>query len=197
MHISWVATHEIYIFRFTRWNKWQIHFVKNEFSFFLYIILSVTDFFALYDVIHFCTLRHINDDCITCNVGQNWNHMSRSRESENFSKSRQIDYQNFPCNQTKKMNTHTLCFCPLIRKLQAFEILKWAQGSQWRNQRTSNFTPNFTVEKQLIHHCKIQLFIFSRLRNTAFLKYALYLLNIFLYFITLYMINKNIQHDMG
>ena len=40
----------------------------------------------------------------------------------------------------KKMNTHTLCFCPLIRKLQAFEILKWTQGSQWRKQRTSNFT---------------------------------------------------------
>ena len=36
---------------------------------------------------------------------------------------------------------------------------------------------------------KIQLFIFSRLWNTAFLKYALYLINIFLYFITLYIIN--------
>ena len=41
---------------------------------------------------------------------------------------------------TKKMNTHTLCFSPLIRKLQAFEILLWAQGSQWRKQRKSNFT---------------------------------------------------------
>ena len=49
-------------------------------------------------------------------------------------------YQNFPCDLIKKMNTHTLCFCPLIRKLQSFEILKWAQGSQWRKQRTSNFT---------------------------------------------------------
>ena len=48
--------------------------------------------------------------------------------------------QNFPCDLTKKMNTHTLCFCPLIRKLQENEILKWAQGSQWRKQRTSNFT---------------------------------------------------------
>ena len=35
---------------------------------------------------------------------------------------------------------------------------------------------------------KIQPFIFSRLWNTAFLKYALYLFNIFLYFITLYII---------
>ena len=36
---------------------------------------------------------------------------------------------------------------------------------------------------------KIQLFIFSQLWNTAFYKYALYLINIFLYFITLYIIN--------
>ena len=43
-------------------------------------------------------------------------------------------------NLTKKMNTHTMWFCPLIRKLQAFEILKWAQRGQWRKQRTSNFT---------------------------------------------------------
>ena len=35
---------------------------------------------------------------------------------------------------------------------------------------------------------KIQLLIFSRLWNTAFLKYALYLIIIFLYFITLYII---------
>ena len=31
-------------------------------------------------------------------------------------------------------------FCPVLRKLQAFGILKWAQGSQWRKQRTSNST---------------------------------------------------------
>ena len=55
--------------------------------------------------------------------------MSRSRKSENIS-----------CDLTKKMNTHTLCFCPLIKKLQEFEIMKWAQGSQWRKQRISNFT---------------------------------------------------------
>ena len=40
----------------------------------------------------------------------------------------------------RSLYTHTLCFCPLIQKLQAFEILKWAQGSQWRKQRTSNST---------------------------------------------------------
>ena len=37
---------------------------------------------------------------------------------------------------------------------------------------------------------KIQLFIFSQLWNTAFLKYALYLIHNFLYFITLYIIKK-------
>ena len=91
---------------------------------------------------------------------------SRSRKSENFSKSGQIYYQNVPCDLTKKMNTHTLCFCPLIRKLQAFEILKWAKWSQGRKQRTSYFTR----EIQLIfsrlwkysflyfHSCEIQLF---------------------------------------
>ena len=36
--------------------------------------------------------------------------------------------------------------------------------------------------------CEIQLFIFSRLWKTAFKKYALYLINIFLYFITLHII---------
>ena len=111
---------------------------------------------------------------------------SRSRKSENFSKSGQIYYQNVSCDLTKKMNTHTLCFCPLIRKLQAFEILKWAQWSQGRKQRTSYFTR----EIQLIfsrlwkysflyfHSCEIQLF----------LKYTLYLIHNFLYFITLYII---------
>ena len=51
--------------------------------------------------------------------------------------------KNIPWDLTKKMNTHTLCFCPLIRKLQAFEILKWAKESQWTKQRTSNFTREF------------------------------------------------------
>ena len=50
-------------------------------------------------------------------VDLNLNHRSMSRESENFSKSRQFYYQNFPCDLIKKMNTHALGFCPLIRKL--------------------------------------------------------------------------------
>ena len=170
--------------RFTRWNKWHIHSKSLNF---LFIINN-------FKRDNFCTkwrhtFLHIMSykwwRCIKCNVGQNWNHRRRSRESENFIESWHINYQNL----TKKMNTHTLCFCPLKRKLQAFEILKWAQGSQWRKKRTSNFTR------------EIQL-IFLRLWNTAFyistavkysfLKYALYLIKIFLYFITLYIIKAYI-----
>ena len=51
-------------------------------------------------------------------------------KSENFSRSRKFNYQNIPCDLTKKMNTHTLCFRPVIRKLLAFQILKWAKESQ-------------------------------------------------------------------
>ena len=46
---------------------------------------------------------------------------------------------------------HLKCYTTIISKLQEFEILKWAQGSQWRKQRTSNFNR------------EIQLFIFSRM----------------------------------
>ena len=44
---------------------------------------------------------------------------------------------------------------------------------------------------------KIQLFIFSRLWNKAFLKNALYLFNIFLYFITLYIIKPLLTSAIG
>ena len=81
-------------------------------------------------------------------------------------------------------------FCPLIRKLQAFEILKWTKESQWTKQRTSNFTREIQLIFSLqwkysflyFHSCEIQLLF----------KYALYLINIFLYFITLYIINRSI-----
>ena len=63
-----------------------------------------------------------------------------------------------PRYQTKKMNTQTLCL--LIRNLQAFEILKWAQGSQWRKQRPSNTTYIFTA-------MKYKFSIFSQLRNAV------------------------------
>ena len=64
------------------------------------------------------------------------------------------------------MNTHTLWFCPLIRKLQALKILKWAQGSQWRNTT---------------------FYIFTAVKY-SFFKICIILINIYLYFITLYII---------
>ena len=66
----------------------------------------------------------------------------------------------FPCDLTKKMNTNTLCFCPLINRLKVFEILKWAQGSQWRKQRTSSFTR----ETQLIYSASMKKLPVSKIR---------------------------------
>ena len=102
------------------------------------------------------------------NDGPSWNHKSRSRKKEDFSKSWQFNYQIFSCGLNKKMNTHTFCFCPLIRKLQAFEILKWAQGSQWRKQRISNFTR----EIQLIFSLqwKYSFYIFTAAVKYSFFK---------------------------
>ena len=56
---------------------------------------------------------------------------------------------------TQENEYQHVVFYPLIIKLQAFEVLKWVQGSQWRKQRTFNLTR----ERQPL---------FSRLRNTAF-----------------------------
>ena len=53
------------------------------------------------------------------------------------------------------MNTHTLCFCPLIRKLQAFEVLKWAQEVNGE----SRGHPISPVKYNLYFHCS---------ENTAF-----------------------------
>ena len=78
------------------------------------------------------------------------------------------------------MNTHTLCFCPLIRKLQAFEILNRAQGINGE----SRGHPISPMKYNLYFHCN---------ENKAFLKHALYLINTFLHFITLYIINANIE----
>ena len=44
-------------------------------------------------------------------------------------------YQNVPHVLTKKMPTHTWCFCPQIRKIKAFELSKWAAFREWRSQR--------------------------------------------------------------
>ena len=45
--------------------------------------------------------------------------------------------QDVPFDPIKKKNAHTLCLP--IRKLYALGNLKWAQGSQWRKQRTSHY----------------------------------------------------------
>ena len=176
--IYFIEWSEKYIFHEWRSHEWNIHFLasrdelngifipKNWIFFLLYTLLSVTDFCTKWR--H--TRSHITSFkwwlCITFNVGKTETHRSRSRESENFSKSRHNYYQNIPCDLTKKMNTHTLYFCPLIRKLQAFEILKWAQESQWRKQRISNFTREIQLIFSLqwkysflyFHGCEIQLF---------------------------------------
>ena len=99
-----------------------------------------------------------------------------NRKSEIFSKSWQSNYQNFPCDLTKKIITGPT-LCGFVRKLQAFEILNWALWSQWRKQRTSNFTR----EMQLI---------FSRLWNTIFyfftaVKYS--------FFFAFFFFKKNMQ----
>ena len=140
-----------------------------------------------YAVEHYVILMMTFDN-VQCR--QRLNHRSRSRKIENFSRSRQFTYQNIPCDLTKKMNTHPLCFCPLIRKLLAFRILKWGKESQWTKQRTSNFTP----EIQLIFHCSenTTFYIFTAVKYSFFFKYAVYLISIFLYFITLYIIKMDI-----
>ena len=168
MHISWVAKPLMkYTFsRYMRWNKWHIHSKNLNFLFIVYNFKL--NRFLCSKCCH--TSSHIVSyywwHCILYNDSQNWKHKSRCRNSENFSKSWQLNYQNSPCDLTKKMNTHSLCFCPLIRKLQAFEILEWAQGSQWKKQRTSNFTREIQLIFSLqwkysflyFHSCEIQLF---------------------------------------
>ena len=160
MHISWEAKPGMkYTFsRFTRWNK--IIFIQKILNFLSIIYNFKRDkFFALNDIIHIHTLRHINL-AKTETVGAGAEKVKITANPDN------LITKIFPCNLAKKTNTHTLCFCPLIRKLQAFEILEWAQRGQWRKQRTSNFTH----EIQLIFSrlWNTTFFIFSRLWNTAF-----------------------------
>ena len=138
----------------SRSHKWNILFLasRDEINiifmtifcifFLLYLVYnyaSFSQFFALNGVIHDHALLHINDDIAEC-VCQNWNH--RSRESEKFSKSQQFYYQNFPCNQTMKMNTHTSEVCS-------------------RKSTDKAISSNFTHEIQTyIFTCEIQLLYF-------------------------------------
>ena len=101
-----------------------------------------------------------------CNAGQNWNHRSRSRESETFSKSRQIYYQKFPCDLTKKMITHTLCFLSTNKKATGVwnseggsrKSMEKAEDIQFRSWNTTYI---FTAVKYnfllYFHVCEIQL----------------------------------------
>ena len=181
MHISW----EIFIFSLHEMKQMPYSLKMN----FLFIIYNYKRgwYFAQNDVIHVRTLCHINDDVALCAMTAKTETIGAGVEKVKiFSKSWKCYNQNCPCDLTKKMNTHMLYFCPLIRKLQMIEILKWAQRIQCRKQRSSNFTREIQlIFSQLwnatflyFHGCEIQLFIFSRLWNTAFSKYALYLINI-------------------
>ena len=91
------------------------------------------------------------------------------------------------------MNTHTLCFCfcPLIRKLQVFEILKWVQGSQWRKQRH----PILPLKYNIYFHCSenTAFYIFTAVKY-SFFKICIIFNQYFLYFITSYIINGYIKN---
>ena len=115
-------------FREWRSHEWNIHFLasrdeingicipKNWIFFSLYIILGVTDVCTKWR--H--TRSHITSykwwRCIMCNVGQSWNHRSRSRKSENFSKSRQSNYHICPCDPTWKL-IPSLCVLSTNKKV--------------------------------------------------------------------------------
>ena len=81
------------------------------------------------------------------------------------------------------MNTYTLCFCPLIRNLQAFEILKWAQGSQWR----SRGHPISPVKYNLYFHCSenTTFYIFTAVKYSFFKIYIIFnqYFSVFHYFV--------------
>ena len=145
---------------------------------------------AVNDVINVRTLCHINDDIAKCTMTAKTETIRPGVEKVKISANPDnLYYQNLPCDLTKKMNTHTLCFCPLIRKLQAFEILKWAQVNQWRKQRTSSFTR----EIQLIFSLQWKysfFYIFTAVKY-SFFKICIIFNQYFLYFNS-FVYNKSI-----
>ena len=73
--------------------------------------------------------------------------------------------QNCPCDLTKKMNTHTLCFCP---RIESYRRLKFWNGLKAVNGESRGY-PISPVKYNLYFHCiEIQLFIVSPLWNTAY-----------------------------
>ena len=57
--------------------------------------------------------------------------------------------------------THFVFFCELVRKSYLFENLKWAQGSQWRKQRISNFINSEKVLFFYISLVRYNFYIFT------------------------------------
>ena len=80
-------------------------------------------------------------------------------------------------------------FCPLISKLQTFEILKWAQGIQCRKQRPSNSTRE--IQLLFSQHLNTTFYIFIAVKY-SFFKICIIFNQYFLYFITLYIMNLSI-----
>ena len=64
----------------------------------------MTDFFALNDVIHVHTIRHINDDVALCAMPAKTETIGAGVEKVKIL----VNSDNMPCDLTKKMNTHTL-----------------------------------------------------------------------------------------
>ena len=82
---------------------------------------------ALYDVVHVRTLFHINDDvALYAMLAKTEN---AAEKKWKFQQIKNILLKN-PFDLIKKMNTHTLCFCPPIGKFIGIENLKSAQEGQ-------------------------------------------------------------------
>ena len=131
IYISWVASplKKYTFFRFIRWNKF-IFMTKNWFSFLLYTFLkhdklfcTMNSYMIPHDDIHDRKWCHIYDDLIMCmpskaeTTGAGVNKMKISANHNNFIT------KMFLTIQLLKWIPHFV-FCPLIRRLQAFENLK-------------------------------------------------------------------------
>ena len=94
-------------------------------------LLFIIYFFEALPIV--CTseiIMMLHSVCITTGAG--------IKIMQSLAKPNNCNNQNVPSDPIKKMNIHMVVFCPLIRKLKAFENLKCAQRSLWRKQRTSH-----------------------------------------------------------
>ena len=145
---------------FMRWNKWHIHSKNFNFLFIIYNFKS-DRFFALYDVIHVCTLRCIVDDIALCAMSTKTETTGARVEKVRISAN--LDYfikMKFPCDLIKTMNTPALCFCLLIIK-KVIGVWKSEVGSGKLMEKAEdiqfdlwNTTYIFTAVKyNLYFHC--------------------------------------------